>query len=225
MSLIGTRFKPERMARTLAETIAMWVREQIVSRQLAPGQPLIQEAIAEELKVSRVPVRDALRILAAEGLIELESHKGAVVTEFSIEDLKEILAIIRALEAIATSQGVHQLSDADLDEMHQILKRMSGATDEIREWSILNERFHSIGTVASYGKRIHKILDRHRLCISRYFHDPVLFNQEVDTWNSQHWEIYEACKKGDVEEAHRLADFHWDYSAKALLTHLANEKL
>lgn len=220
MALLNSSFADGYMARTLAEGIASKIREQIICGTLPPGQALIQETIANELNTSRVPVRDALHILAAEGLVQLKSNKGATVIQFSIEDLKEILSIIRALEALATSEGVTKLSPADLSEMESLLIRMESPLNSIREWNILNDRFHSVGTLSAYGSRIHKLIDRHRLFVSRYFHDPVLFHQEVAVWNAQHREIYEACRKGDVEKARALADLHWEHSTDVLLKHL-----
>ncbi|WP_269498991.1 GntR family transcriptional regulator [Castellaniella sp. S9] len=211
------------MARTLAESIASKIREQIICGALEPGQALVQEAIANELNTSRVPVRDALHILAAEGLVQIKSNKGATVIEFSIDDLKQILSIIRALEALATSEGVTKLSLADLNQMESLLIKMESQTDSIREWNILNDRFHSAGTLSAYGTRIHRLIDKHRLLVSRYFHDPVLFRQEVAVWNVQHREIYEACRAGNVEKAKALADLHWEHSTAALLKHLQQQ--
>lgn len=211
------------MARTLAEHIATRLREQIVTGVLKPGQPLLQEAIAEELSVSRVPVRDALRILAADELIQLESHKGAVVAVFSNDELREILTIIRTLEALATGQGVAALSGENLDQMEVLLDRMAEVSDRPADWNRLNEKFHSVGTCAPLGGRIHRLIERHRLCIARYFYDPAFFEQQVGVWNQQHRAIYDASRSGDMEEARRRADFHWEYSADALLGYLNNK--
>src|SRR5262245_65995160 len=77
--------------RTIADQVAEVIRQRILSGQLKGGQPIRQEHLAAEMGVSRIPLREALKQLAAEGFVTLDSHKGAVVAELSVDEVEELL--------------------------------------------------------------------------------------------------------------------------------------
>ncbi len=111
----------------MAEVVAQRLRTAIVDGQLPPGTPLRLARISERLGVSVMPVRDALRQLEAERLVDIAPRRGAVVTELSIEDAEETYAVRVALEALAARHAVARLSDADIGEIREAFGRMAEA--------------------------------------------------------------------------------------------------
>jgi DNA-binding GntR family transcriptional regulator len=119
-------------ARTLSITVADRVRRLIVANRLRPGDPLRLAAIAERLGVSVQPVREAVRLLAAEGLVVIEPHRGAYVAKLSIEDVEELYAVRVALEGLMTRVATERLTDDDLaglDTCFQAMQRTERADD------------------------------------------------------------------------------------------------
>ena len=104
-------------ARTLSITVADRLRQLIVTNRLRPGDPLRLAAIAERLGVSVQPVREAVRLLAAEGLVVIEPHRGAYVAKLSIEDVEELYAVRVALEGLMARVATEHLTDEDVAEL------------------------------------------------------------------------------------------------------------
>src|SRR5262245_50899657 len=100
--------------RTIADQVAELIRQRILSGQLKGGQPIRQEHLAAELGVSRIPLREALKQLAAEGFVTIASHKGAVVAELSIAEVEELFDIRLRLETWLLQLAIPALSERDL---------------------------------------------------------------------------------------------------------------
>src|SRR6185295_18351808 len=100
--------------RTIADQVAELIRQRILTGQLKGGQPIRQEHLAAELGVSRIPLREALKQLAAEGFVALTSHKGAVVAELSIQEIEELFEIRLKLETWLLQLAIPAMTDRDL---------------------------------------------------------------------------------------------------------------
>lgn len=132
--------------RALYEEVAELLRQRIYNRELAPGSWIDELKIAEELGISRTPLREALKVLAAEGLVTMKVRRGAYVTEVSERDLHEVYELLSLLESDAAAAlcrvGSHAAL-AELDALHQQLEQAarpgSGSRDRFFE---LNEKFH-----------------------------------------------------------------------------------
>ena len=128
--------------RALYEEVAELLRQRIFAREMEPGSWIDELRIAQQLGISRTPLREALKVLAAEGLVTMKVRRGAYVTEVSEKDLRDVYHLLALLEADAVSHVVVCASDADLAEllaMHQALER--ALADRDRFFS-LNEAFH-----------------------------------------------------------------------------------
>lgn len=129
-------------------TAQAWVldelRRRIVNSDLRPGDQILADAVAEELGVSRVPVREALRILEGEGQVEHRPHRGYFVTELRLTDLEELYRIRHLLEADALKLTVPALEKQDFDEMAAALKELekAHARGDIGAHVTANRRFH-----------------------------------------------------------------------------------
>ncbi|MDH4483265.1 MAG: GntR family transcriptional regulator [Rhodoferax sp.] len=128
--------------RALYEEVAELLRQRIFSNQLAPGSWIDELKLAEEYGISRTPLREALKVLASEGLVTMKVRRGAYVTEINAKDQRDVYHLLSLLEAdaasvVAASASAEQLQD--LQSLHQALVAAVADTDEFFE---LNERFH-----------------------------------------------------------------------------------
>ena len=128
--------------RPLYEEVAERLRQRIFLRELTPGSWIDELKIAEELGISRTPLREALKVLAAEGLVTMKVRRGAYVTEVSEQDLREVYELLALLEADAASAVASKATAderAELQALHQELEAALGDRDR---FFALNERFH-----------------------------------------------------------------------------------
>jgi len=137
---------PHLSKRALYEDVAELLRQRIYNRELAPGSWIDELRISEELGISRTPLREALKVLAAEGLVTMKVRRGAYVTEVSEQDLRDVYALLALLEADAASALCACASEEELSEleaMHEQLELAAHAGSSARErFFELNEIFH-----------------------------------------------------------------------------------
>jgi DNA-binding GntR family transcriptional regulator len=139
---IAGRLKP----RALYEEVAELLRQRIFSRTLAPGSWIDELAIAKDYGISRTPLREALKVLAAEGLVTMKVRRGAYVTEVSEQDLTEVYHLLALLESDAAGMVALRATDSQITELKNIHEQLEatvrkGRTDREKFFEI-NERFH-----------------------------------------------------------------------------------
>lgn len=212
--LISTRPQQPISSRTLGEAVVNQLREEILSGAIPPGQPLWQERLAERFGVSRVPIREALRLLSTEGLVSLQSHHSAVVTSLGKSEIEELFVIAGSLDLAAVNHGVPRLSDDDLRRMKGCLESMEKLRHEPAEWLALNLEFHLITTQAAGWPRVEALVVESRRNIARCVKP--MYDRCVDEWHAQHQEIYSACAARDVERTKQLLDAHWQYTVDSI---------
>jgi DNA-binding GntR family transcriptional regulator len=129
---------------SLPEALAVSLQERILNGEFKDGEPLIQEAIAEEYEVSRMPVREALRQLEALGLIEMRTHRGAVVTAMSQERITELFDLRVVLEGDVMGRALRNFNDEHARRSEAILLDLENAYHrrDISSWGALNWHFH-----------------------------------------------------------------------------------
>lgn len=115
---------------TAQEVVLQELRAALASGVLMPGQQLVQEDLAVELGVSRVPIRESLKILEGEGHVTYHPNRGYFVTELSAADLSELYLIREILESEALTRAVDEVSDADLRDIEEILGEVNDALAE-----------------------------------------------------------------------------------------------
>ena len=128
--------------RALYEEVAELLRQRIFNRELEPGSWIDELRIAEELGISRTPLREALKVLAAEGLVTMKVRRGAYVTEVSEKDLIDVYHLLSLLEADAVAVVAQSGSDAALTELQALHDELEGATQDRDRFFEINERFH-----------------------------------------------------------------------------------
>lgn len=121
--------------------VADHLREQILSGAIQPGQWIRQEDVAEAFELSRLPVREALRMLAAEGLTELHPNKGARVPQLSMREVDVVYRMREALEPLALTESLPHLDATDLDRLREIQRDIESNND-IQRFLDLDRAFH-----------------------------------------------------------------------------------
>ncbi len=130
--------------RLLHETVISQLRDLIVQGELAPETKLNERVLAEKLGISRTPLREAIKFLASEGLVELLPNRGAVVAPLKPEKMKEVFVVLGALEALAGDLACRNASDADIVEIKALHYHMLAhhARGELAEYFRYNQQIH-----------------------------------------------------------------------------------
>jgi DNA-binding GntR family transcriptional regulator len=129
---------------SLHDGVAARLRSMVFERQLAPGQWIDEKALAKDWLVSRTPLREALKVLASEGLVELKPRRGCYVTEISRRDLDDIFPLIALLEGRCTADALRRAKPADIRELRDIHEQLEAAAREGRITAFFeaNQAFH-----------------------------------------------------------------------------------
>ena len=146
--------------RQLRQWVADRLRSDILEGRLKPGEWLRQERLAHEHGVSQTPVREALKQLAAEGLVEHVPYRGIRVVQFSVEDVEDLYSCRAAVEGMAARYAAEAITEGELDELRALHEQMVACVtpDELREYRELNRRFHEAVSEASHRSYLMRTL-------------------------------------------------------------------
>lgn len=201
------------------------LRTAILDGELKPGEWLRQKQIAEELGVSQMPVREALKTLAAEGVVDYVPYRGARVVEFSSEDVADLYAQRSFLEGRAAKAAAQKITPKELAALHELQVQMqSGLTqDRLADHSRLNRRFHQLIYKASRRDYLVRALDQiwsaFPTMMMSYFAqrgEPSLMEREAQDLK-EHRAIIAALESGDGDLAEQLMRQHIEVNCQELL--------
>jgi DNA-binding GntR family transcriptional regulator len=142
--------------RPLAAELSDRIRELIVAGEIAPGERIAEKALCERYGVSRTPLREALKVLAREGLVTLTQNRGAAVSEITLADLEEAFPVVAALEALTGELAARSATDAQIAEARALHERMAetmAAGDRAGYWP-LNDAFHRLLSAAARNRTL-----------------------------------------------------------------------
>ncbi len=195
---------------TLSQQVYSHLRAGILDNTYRPGSPLPEEAMAEKLNVSRVPVREALRRLSAEGLVIIKPRQGATVTELTAKQFLDAYQVREALEVLAVRLAVPKLTAADLAELDALHEAMQSAaiTGNSNDFFAANAEFHGFLVDKSDNgdlKSIYEsLIDRMR----RYRTPSLDLRGGMSTSIDEHAAILSAIREGDTDRAAHLIAQH-----------------
>jgi DNA-binding GntR family transcriptional regulator len=195
---------------SMPEEVASILREVILDGDIEPGTWLREAEVARELKVSRTPVRDAFRILAAEGLVNINANQGAVVSAMSSDDVLELYVMRATLEGLASRLAARRAPQQCFERFAELIPEMRRAGEEKRyaDLSRLNFRFHTIVRDAAGNRYLERALEQVQTA-ARRFPDPTLgLPGRVKESIDEHLALADAISTGDADEAERLAVEH-----------------
>ena len=193
---------------TKAELVYNAIFDAIIENKLTPGSRLIVKEIAEQLSVSDIPVREALKMLEATGLIVTKPYAGSVVATPSPEWIEEIFVMRAALESMATRTSIPFLKSTDIQEIIAIDNQMKEEKGNPIEYARLNREFHKAVMVKSpYPQLLATIND---LLVKSQYGQAIfgLKPTTVKTSDLEHDELIEAIQQGDIDRADRLTRDH-----------------
>lgn len=195
--------------RTTPDYIAEILRDSILTGQLADGEELNQVALAQHFDVSRVPIREALRQLQAEGLVRQEAHRRAVVTTLSRERVMELFDLRVRLEPYLLEKALPQLGDETIDGLEELLERME-ATRDHHAWLGLNRVFHQALYQPSDALLTLELVDNVMTRTTRYLYRASggIGVRRVDEAQREHRAILEATRRGDLGRMLRTLERH-----------------
>ncbi len=202
------------------------LRRAILTGRLEPGQRIRQDEVAAMLSVSRMPIREALRALAQEGLVVLQPHRGALVSPLTVEELEGIYAARRGLEALVGRLAAERMTAPVLDGMRAMVQRLSELADreEQDEFLRVERDYHALCYSASGRARLcHQVNDlreRAERYLRLVFDSPTRFRESLQAQEG----LYRACQARDGAEAERVlvVALNWtlDYAAPLLADYL-----
>jgi DNA-binding GntR family transcriptional regulator len=199
---LGSRHSP------LTQLVTDAIRERIVAGEFPPGERLAEERLSEELGVSRMPVREALRMLAAEGLVTIEPRRGASVTVYTDAQVQELIEVRATLEGLNAKLAAKRHDPRQIAELERILADAAKITEksDLAQIQAANERFHkAVEQIAANSvlmNIVRSLRDRTALIFAKQSRARVRQN-----WD-EHADIVRAVISGDAELAGLLASRH-----------------
>jgi DNA-binding GntR family transcriptional regulator len=205
----------------LPDVVYQSLRAQIISGTLKPGQRLRQEELSRELDVSRVPLREAMTRLAADGLIVLSPRRGYAVTSLQSNEILEIFELRAVVEEHAAYRAAYARTKEDIAEVERILKA-SEAIDlqsgrNIESWLQLNYEFHARIIGASGRNHLARFAGLLRDTVEPYIRVEVNMTGDVEEAQHDHRQLFAAFRDGDARELARLSRLHVEGTAQRLL--------
>lgn len=210
--------------RSLPDIIYQWLRERILVGQLVPGAEIRQELLARRFGTSRVPIREALSRLQAEGLIRLRPRRGFAVTSLDHDEIVEIFELRMVVEEHAMRIAAEARMETDVREVKALIERMesldASAPHYLLEWSSANRLFHIRLIQSARRKRLSEIALNLRDAIEPYIRIEANLTGQVRDANIEHRQIFDAFKRKDCVAAARLSREHCENTLRRLLTNI-----
>jgi DNA-binding GntR family transcriptional regulator len=203
------------------------LREAIMRCELTPGERLVTETIARRLNVSLIPVREALQLLAAEGLVENTAHIGARVTPITRHSIVETFTLMEGLELVASRTTAERLSAEDYRTLLGILQTMDQLEQQqqFEQWGDANSQFHlkiaqitNMPLLYEMTKRVFGQWDR----IRRYFFKDVLALR-IRSSQEEHYALLKALQERNLPQMTALVQLHNQGALAAYLEHLSQK--
>lgn len=216
---IGNRLSRNK---TLPDRIADKLRDAIINGQLKGGQQLKQDEIAKSFNASMIPVREALRILEAQGLVKFYANKGAVVNKFSVEEIEEIFDIRIMLEKGALELSINQLTEEELNYAEHLLKKMD-ALDEEEYLSDLNLKFHNVLYGAGKKEMLLELIREMHTKVERYMRIYLINLSSHPVSQEEHYMLLEACRNKDLDSAVEILTEHMSRAKRFLIEFLKSK--
>lgn len=205
---------PPRTAQQMAYEV---VRRAIMRGTLQPGVRLTQSQLAGQLSISTTPVREALRRLAGDGLVQIDAHRGAIVRGLDGKELSEVYELRLLLEPLAAKKAVERITDQDLAQAEHLWERMNDYSD-IGAWSDLNREFHAVFAQAADSPNLITILRGLRDKAAPYVRWSLVLEPDfAQSANQEHRELLDAGRARDGERAAVVEEKHLRHTLAAVL--------
>lgn len=203
----------------LREVVCEALREAIRNGVLKPGERLMEIQLAEELGVSRTPVREAIRKLELEGYVVMMPRRGTYVASMSIRDINEIFEIRTALESLSNGLAAEHITEEELEHLQRLLVIIGGyiKAGDIEKIVETDIEFHDLMYHAARNQRLVGIISNLRDQLTRFRTLSMSYPGRLEATIEEHKAIVEAIANGDRKMASKAAERHMENSEKTLL--------
>lgn len=190
----------------LREQIRDQIRGRIVRGELPPGSKMVERELADSLGVSRVPIREALRMLESEGFVQVVPRRGVVVKVLSRTDVEELFDVRESLEALTARRAAERVSEASLRRLRRCLDRAHAAAEAGKQdqFGDANVAFHDEIARVAENRLLETLLDPLRAQLNWIFRQA----DDPDRLCSEHEQLFEAIAAGDPLRASAVAAAH-----------------
>ncbi|AVX19262.1 MAG: GntR family transcriptional regulator [Bacillota bacterium] len=203
----------------LREIVFESLREAIINGTLKPGERLMEIQLAEEMGVSRTPVREAIRKLELEGFVVMVPRKGAYVAGISLKDIADVFEVRAALESLAAGLAAERITEEELEALERSLVKVAESTeaDDLTSLISADTDFHDILYRASRNERLVQIVSNLREQIQRFRMTSLSHPGRMRVALEEHRKIVEAISERNVELAQQLAREHIENAENTML--------
>ncbi|HET7321254.1 MAG TPA: GntR family transcriptional regulator [Longimicrobiaceae bacterium] len=211
---------------TVAMRTVEAIRERILQGEYAEGEPLRQDALASELGVSRIPVREALRQLQAEGLVTFSPHVGAVVSTLSLSEIREVFELRALIESDLLRRAIPAVGPMDVERAGEILDQYQAALKQgkVADWGSLNWHFHStLYAPAAQPLTLGVVQGLHHQC-DRYLRLQLSLTHGQARADEEHRAILHAVRDRSAQVAVSLLNLHILGAGHALVDFLREHR-
>lgn len=212
------------ISRTVKSFLIEELRDDIIRGEYVPGQRLRLEEIAARFDISTTPVREALRDLEAEGLVTIFPHRGAVVTELSADDLRDIYDVRATLEEMATRLAVPHVTEATLNQMLSYIDQMDNHLGELVTLVKLNHDFHVTLYGVSGRSHLCELTSMLRYRTQHYLHAFISHLGGMPLAQAEHRAIIEACREGEADQAATIIHNHVANVGSAIIEYVCERE-
>lgn len=209
--------------RTVGLALAEALRERILAGEFPDGSQIRQGTIAEQYQISRIPVREAFRELAAEGLIQISPHKGAVVPSLSVEEITELFELRALLESDQLAKAIPRMSERDFARAQNILDEFDLAlsrNENVRRWGEMNWMFHRTLILPASRRHSLKLIENLHHQTDRYSRMQLMFTDWRSTAQHEHRTLLAYCRKRDCNGGVEYIQRHIMSAGNALVDFL-----
>ncbi len=201
--------------RALYEEVAEQLRQRIFRRELEPGSWIDELKIAEEFGISRTPLREALKVLAAEGLVTMKLRRGAYVTEVSDKDLRDVYHLLALLESDAAGVVATRANDAQLQELQALHTDLAATVGDRDRFFAINERFHMRLLELADNRWRNQMVADLRKVMKLHRHNSLLKQGRIADSLQEHALILQALHRRDPRAAVEATRAHFEQGLEA----------
>ena len=185
-----------------------YILQGILSGELMPGMRVPAEAVAEELGISRMPVRDALRRLEGDGAVTIFTNRGASVAQFSQMEIVQLIEMRAVLEGLAARLALQNIGKAEIEELEELKRRMERSSDNLVKWMFYHDDFHNYLTALSQRALLMRQTERMRVMLRPYYRQYYANTKELEIFGLEHRKIIEAIRKADPDKVESIVRSH-----------------
>ena len=211
----------------LREVVCESLRKAILNGTLAPGERLMEVQLADELGISRTPIREAIRKLEQEGYVIMLPRRGSYVSSVSVHDVQEIFEIRSALESLSIGLAARRIENEELEQLQKLLLLIEGYIEDNDIENIVKTdvAFHDLLYQVSRNERLRTIVSNLKEQLARFRTLSMSYPGRLQDTLEEHREMVEAIANGDVEAARDAAERHMERAEETLLKAMAKQPL